>query len=351
MGRRGLSPKVWRVAVTVLAVAAASGARAEPARYSVKTLSMEARIGSIRAKDSGTVVVTDAAGTRHLLTMGKDGGLRSRRLAATPVAKETRPNILPDGEVSKATRNIATAWLTGPTDRYGHGALGDDIEASGIAVELKSGGRLIRLDLTLEDDSVFEDRLARLVDMDGDGEDEVLVVRSTQDRGAALALIEADESGLRIAAQSPAHGLPYRWLNPVGVADFDGDGRPEAAIVRTPHIGGILELFEWNGGELVREQRQPGFSNHINGTRNLGLSAIRDVNGDGVADILVPDASLGSLRMVTFKGGRFTELGRIAHGRNRIQTGMALADLDGDGRTELVYGLFDGTVVAVFFSP
>jgi hypothetical protein len=153
-----------------------------------------------------------------------------------------------------------------------------------------------------------------------------------------------------MAAQSPAHGLAYRWLNPVGVADFDGDGRPEAAIVRTPHIGGILELFERRGGEMVREQRQAGFSNHINGAVNLGLSAVRDVNGDGVPDILVPGASLSSLRMVTFKGGRFAELGRITHTGNRIQTGFALADLDGDGGTELIYGLFDGTIVAVFFS-
>ena len=73
---------------------------------------------------------------------------------------EQRPGMLSDGVIARGTGNIRAAWLTGPTRRYDHGVLGDDIEASGISVELATGEVL---SLALELDAVFEDRVPRLV--------------------------------------------------------------------------------------------------------------------------------------------------------------------------------------------
>jgi len=317
----------------------------------LRTIAVDGAVAFVRlvaAADGGTVVIKDGRGVRHRLAMDGRGGHQLIRLAATPVSPPRLPDMLPDGHVTQGGRNIAAAWLTGPTDRYAHGALGDMIEASGLVVELKGGKRV---SLRLKDDSVFEDLTPRLADLDGDGDDEVLVIRSYQDEGSALVLIEAGPDGLRVAAETPPHGLANRWLNPVGVADFDGDGRPEVALVRTPHIGGTLMLFELKNGALVKDHAVSGFSNHINGTRELGMSAVGDVNGDGVPDLLVPDAGRGSLRMVTFAGGRFAELARVPHRGDRIATAIVLSDLDGDGRAEAVYGLFGGALAVVSFSP
>ena len=38
-------------------------------------------------------------------------------------------DMLPDGIVTMGDRDIAAAWLTGPTHRYDHGVLGDAVEA------------------------------------------------------------------------------------------------------------------------------------------------------------------------------------------------------------------------------
>ena len=109
------------------------------------------------------------------------------------------------------------------------------------------------LETPLGPNSVFVDRLARLAEVDGDGRDEVIVVRSYLDAGAALAVYEVRGGALRRMAEAPAIGRPSRWLNPVGLADFDGDGVPELAAVITPHIGGILKTYSVEGDVLVEE--------------------------------------------------------------------------------------------------
>ena len=61
-------------------------------------------------------------------------------------------------------------------------------------------------------------------------------------------------------------GQPFRWLNPVGVGDFDGDGRREIAAVVTPHLGVTLKLYEWKGERLEPKHEAAGFSNHAIGS-------------------------------------------------------------------------------------
>ncbi|MDE0726562.1 MAG: VCBS repeat-containing protein [Alphaproteobacteria bacterium] len=138
---------------------------------------------------------------------------------------------LPDGLVTMGQRDIAAAWLTGPSRIYGHGVLGDAIEATGLAVKMRDGRDLSH---RLRGASVFEDRRARLADLDGDGRDEIIVVRSCLARGAALAVFRVVGNRLEWVTETPPIGMAHRWLNPAGVADFDGDGRLELALVVTP---------------------------------------------------------------------------------------------------------------------
>ena len=155
------------------------------------------------------------------LTM-RDGILSLRPMPdyrkATP---RSHPDMLPDGIVTKGHGDITAAWLTSPTRRYDHGVLGDAVEASGLRVRNRAGRTL---SFTLPKDSVFEDRRVRLADLNGDGGDELLVVRSYLTAGAALAVLRPGADGLALVAETAPIGLPHRWLNPAAVADFDGDG-------------------------------------------------------------------------------------------------------------------------------
>jgi hypothetical protein len=266
------------------------------------------------------------------------------QISGRPIAPaERRPGMLPDGVVSRGGRGIVEAWLTSPTRRYGHGVIGDRIEAGGMRA-VDGNGTLLRLDLP--PNSVFEDRLVRLVDLDGDGVDEILVVRSYLDAGAAIAVVGLADGRLEIVAERKPIGLPNRWLNPAGVGDFDGDGRTELAIVVTPHIGGTLEIYELTEQGLRLEGKAFGYSNHQMGSRELGLSAVMDANGDGVADLALPRADRRGLEILTFRGRRFKTLATVRH-ESAITTAIETGDLDGDGMAELVYGLDDDTLVVL----
>ncbi len=262
---------------------------------------------------------------------------------AFPATASLRPSgdALPDGAYAIGIHDIRAAWLIEPTTRYDHGVLGDGIEAGGLRARLRDGREI---DYRLPPDSVFEALRPWVIDLDGDGRDEIIVVRSYLDAGAALAVFAVEDGRIVPRAQTDPIGRPYRWLNPAGIGDFDGDGALEIAYVETPHIGGILHILSFEGGRLHREGRLHGFSNHAMGSRALGLSAVRDLDGDGAQELLLPAAGRRELRIISFAGGKFRELGTVEH-RAAIVTDFQTRDRDGNGRADIAYGLADGTLV------
>ena len=244
---------------------------------------------------------------------------------------------LPQSLAAHGNGDIRISWLSDATDRYQHGVLGDRLEAAALRIRRRNGAEFV---LAAGNDAVFEDLTPRLADLDGNGEDEIIVVKSYLDRGAALAVIGLRAGGLEILDETPPIGRRNRWLNPVGAADFDGDGRMEIAYVETPHIGGRLMIWEWHRGALRREHALTGFSNHAIGSTELGLSAIVDVDGDGLMDIAVPGRHRDRMRLIGFAGGEPEELANIPLDGT---VATAIAPVGG----HLVFGLEDGRLMAL----
>jgi hypothetical protein len=202
---------------------------------------------------------------------------------------------------------ITGARYAAPVERYGHFALGRPHEYARLTVTTDAGRSL---SLDLPEDEVFEDLEPRLVSFAAGEPKEVLVIVSQRDSGSRLVLIRLSGGRLELSAESPAIGTPKRWLNPVGVADLDGDGRAEIAAVITPHIGGTLKVYRRIGSKLVEIAALAGFSNHVYGTSDLGLSA--PVLVGGRVHLLVPDAPRLRLRLIALEGGGLVEVGRCA---------------------------------------
>lgn len=189
---------------------------------------------------------------------------------------------LPEGQVSINADSTLFAQYASPTDRYGHGILGDAIEAGQLVV-LKDATTYTH---TLSEQHVFEDLRPRLTDVDGDGELELVTIRSSLRQGAGIVIYKIQDGALTNYAWVPEIGTSSRWLNIAAIHDLDGDGATELAWVQTPHIGGILRIARITPGEMTVLDEATLFSNHAIGQRNLCLSVV--TRSEGAATLYVP---------------------------------------------------------------
>lgn len=203
----------------------------------------------------------------------------------TTVAAEDAP--IPHGEVAQAKgEGVVAAWYSCPTERYRHGVLGDRIEGGCLHVRDHEEREI---SVELSELFVFEDTTPRIADMNGDGLNDVVTVRSDVRSGAALAIYGIVDGALQEIAATATIGTANRWLAPAGIADFNNDGRNDVAYVQTPHIGGILRIWSMLDDGFTEIGRINGLSNHAIGATRVSTSLVLDDNGDKVPDLALPD--------------------------------------------------------------
>lgn len=200
-----------------------------------------------------------------------------------------------------AAQEIVSARYDGPTTRYPHGVLGDDIEYDTLVVRLSDGREM---SARWARDIVFEDLAPRVVDVDGDGAPEVVVVESHEAQGARLAVWGLVDGSLAAKAATPFIGTRFRWLAPAAVADLDGDGLVELAYVDRPHLAKVLRVWRYealNTGQvgLTEVATLDGVTNHRIGWDYIA-GGLRDC-GQG-PEIVLADAGWASIVAVTFDG-------------------------------------------------
>lgn len=236
--------------------------------------------------------------------------------AASPVVRGNAITCV--GEMTDAT-------YEGATDRYPHGVLGDDLEWSILNISYRSaeicrnagGSFSVRLPEAL----VFEDVAPRIVDLDGAGHPEIIVVESHQTQGARLAVwgIRGDMF-TRIAA-TPFIGRRFRWLAPVGVSDLDGDGQMELAYVDRPHLAKTLRVWRFADDHLREVASREGVTNHRIGERDIA-GGIREC-GTG-PEMIVADANWRAVWATRFDGTDFAQQ-RLGPHRGRSSFTQAMA--------------------------
>lgn len=310
------------------------------AEWRVNRVDAPARVSGIETVDGQVRAYT--GGLWYIVARNAEG------LAVTFRDRMPWPKVpdgaLPDSKMAVGKLDVARAWLTEPTDRYDHGILGDKIEAGSLVVETRDGKQQT---VKLKADAVFEDLQPRIADLDGDGHEEVIVVKSYLKRGSALAIIGERKGKYDIVAETPPLGAPHRWLNPVGFADFTGNGKTEIALVRQPHVVGTLEIWSFSDGRLQKVAEAADTSNHIIGTRALDMVAVADFDGDGVADIAIPSLNRTRLRIISFAKGMHDVADIKLPAKAETNFGL----LKGTSVPAIALGLADGSLVVVERTP
>lgn len=303
-------------------------------------------------------VVLEDGTVDHIIDDGSD----------TPYVSQSQSPPLPEGhpplvvatgedEVVVGSALGATAWFAdplldarvteisgaalvspvGPTDRYAHGVLGDEHEASALEVRDQSGP-LVRIAVGPEE--VIEGVSAMVVELtEDDPVPQLLVTVSDADAGARLRAYGLDGS---VIAESDPIGQGSRWMHQIGVGRLAQDGEQEIIAVRTPHIGGIVEAYRVEGDRLELVAATSGYSSHQLGSVNLDMALLADTDGDGRLDVVVPTQSMDELALLARTDDGFEELGRLALD-GRLLTNVA-ATPGQDGNIVLAVGTHAGTL-------
>lgn len=271
------------------------------------------------------------ASTLTLTPANPSCGAPDLAVANPPAATKQR---LEQSQPTSGMRDIAWVWLGSPTSRYPHTALGSTLHAGSLQVlPAADQGQAQTYNLPLH--RVFEDRVPRLTDLDGDGRDEIIVVEADALRGAALVVFGLRDGVVVELARGLHAGSTFRWLNPVGVADFDGDGRLDLASVTTPHIGGVLTLHHYRPPRLEPYARFTDVSNHRMGELEQQLAVIVTPSGQRPA-MLIPDMQLRALQALRWDfPGQWVDLARPVELPARVER---FTPLEGGGCLRLADG-------------
>ncbi len=207
------------------------------------------------------------------------------------------------GPVS-AGSEVLSAQYDEPTTRYAHGVLGDTVEWGALVMRLDTcpecallRTREYRIDLP--ESRVFEDLEPRVLDLDRDGDNEVLVIESHKHKGARVAVY--DENGL--LAYGPYRMRRFRWLAIIGAADFDNDGQIEVAYIDRPHLVKKLKLLRFQPGMMPFVAEAPGFTNHKIGEDFIS-GGLRTCAGR--LEMIVADAGWTQIMAVAYDGQSFS---------------------------------------------
>jgi hypothetical protein len=164
--------------------------------------------------------------------------------------------------------------------------------------------------------------LSLVSDVNGDGKLDVVAGNTIYNAGGTI--------------QARNAGLPDGYT---AVADFDGDGKPEVALVANGQV------WLLNADMTVRA----GWPKAIPGGGYGGAPTIADFDGDGKPDIGVA----GATRYAVFGSDGSLKWATIVQDGSSNRTGSSVFDFENNGKAEVVYGdelnlyVFDGTTGSV----
>lgn len=359
--RLGLAGAVALLWAPTAAVAAEPGVSILPLPFAVEQFRGPA------SRVSDTVASTEpyrASRTRlaepHVVVWGRGGGaaivLTKGDLQIVPADRGAADmSALERGRgEGPATRTAAVGGLTvtleGASDRYPHEALGGRSHPTTLVVRERrpappsSEPRPVAIAterIEAGSVAVWEDREPRIVDLDGDGSPEILTIRSYGDRGSALVVIGRRDGRWQVVAETPADGQPMRWLNPAATLPAAAEKAGLVALVRRPHRDGVLQLWSFEGSQLVLVGERAGFANHAFGEAAQDLAAV--LPGAGGRRLALPTVARDAVAIVTLDG-TLRELARIPL-PGQASTGLAVLGSGPDHR--ILVGLEDGRVAAI----
>jgi len=182
-------------------------------------------------------------------------------------------------------------------------------------------------------------------DIDGDGRPDIIMMGSNP--YGNITVLQNSSSGGTISFSTPIY-LNSPMSGEATIADFDGDGKPDMIVLN----GGYLSLFKnysTPGSPVLKDVEDMPIAGN-----QLSSISSGDLNGDGKPDLLITDAG-GDYDSV-YVLANLSRPGTIAFGQrlalvatpNGAAFHATINDMDGDGVNDLVVTNLYGASISVF---
>ena len=252
-------------------------------------------------------------------------------------------NAQPDARMVMNGIGQVAVYVNATDQRYVHGIMGDRLEGSTLLILDTKDGEirvLARVDLPGED--VYEGISPFWADVDGNGREDIVTTVSNSSSGSRLRAYMWDGSKIKQEVDGIAIGQGNRWQHQLTAGPLGPNGEIEIADVLTPHIGGTLRFYRFDGTSLNVEATFPSVTTHSIGSRNLDQTAIGDFNGDGQPEVVVMSMGRNYIIGVQHTENGAEEVWRLDAG-DRITTNFSPVELL-DNRLGLAVGTANGNL-------
>jgi sugar lactone lactonase YvrE len=137
--------------------------------------------------------------------------------------------------------------------------------------------------------------------------------------------------------------------SPIAVADFTGDGKLDLAV-GVPGANGTGDSVTILAGNGDGTFNAPPAGTAVS-SNSISSLAVGDFNGDGIPDLVLTDSAAGTFTVFLGDGkDSFTSVTTNLAGNPYFGLSSAVGDLNGDGRTDLVVGVFGSNTALVYLT-